>query len=558
MEQNGKASPNLAVKLFNKSQELDKELRTLLKKKNPQDKQVASIRLSIRECYEKILFTDFDLAASKEVEQNLWKTCYYKVIEDFRKRIRKHAMLVKNAQAVAGQPPKPTADELQKMCEGFRVFLAGATKFYQNLVENLRSAYNLHIDGTIDYYADPDKVHKAFLSVHRCYIFLGDLARYHRDLIGHPAQGDWTKAYQYYQQALLLVPDNGNPHNQLAVLATYADDEFAAVYHYFLSLAVAHPFLTARDNLIVLFEKNRVRLTSAEGETANKKDDHEAPTHSKRSPALKTFLTRVVRLHGIMFTKTSLEKFDEIQGLVLKDLDHLLKEEITEDMLVRMFVMNMSSIYNVSWIPEGHAPSYAEISQRSALTKSSVNLALEFFARVLRQPQPTRQRHATSIALFIDYLNVNPKFVLKPLANEDKDSSVNLNVWGAIWKDFASYLNDFGEEPAASVGHAPILKEEIELRGFVPLKDVYRELPVTLESMAANNEHTSLAKRKAKAQVFGLANLFYDREVNVFSDRPIDKSQVQTRPNGNLVEAAGERMQVSPKLPELYRPLFRT
>jgi len=32
-------------------------------------------------------FTEF--AASKEIEQVLWKPCFYKRIEDFRRRIRK-------------------------------------------------------------------------------------------------------------------------------------------------------------------------------------------------------------------------------------------------------------------------------------------------------------------------------------------------------------------------------------------------------------------------------------------------------------------------------------
>jgi hypothetical protein len=86
------------------------------------------------------------------------------------------------------------------------------------------------------------------------------VARYHRDLYGHSAQKDWVKAAQYYEQALRLVPDNGNPHNQLAVLATYADSEFNAVYHYFMSLAVSHPFVTANENLTVLFEKNKQKV----------------------------------------------------------------------------------------------------------------------------------------------------------------------------------------------------------------------------------------------------------------------------------------------------------
>ena len=42
---------------------------------------------------------------------------------------------------------------------------------------------------------------------------------------------------------------------QLAVLSTYSDSEVVAVYRYFRSLAVEVPFLTARDNLILQFEK---------------------------------------------------------------------------------------------------------------------------------------------------------------------------------------------------------------------------------------------------------------------------------------------------------------
>lgn len=42
---------------------------------------------------------------------------------------------------------------------------------------------------------------------------------------------------------------------QLGILATYSGDELMAVYRYFRSLAVESPFPTARDNLIVAFEK---------------------------------------------------------------------------------------------------------------------------------------------------------------------------------------------------------------------------------------------------------------------------------------------------------------
>lgn len=49
---------------------------------------------------------------------------------------------------------------------------------------------------------------------------------------------------------------------QLAILASYSSDELVAVYRYFRSLAVDSPFSTARDNLIVAFEKVLFYLTN--------------------------------------------------------------------------------------------------------------------------------------------------------------------------------------------------------------------------------------------------------------------------------------------------------
>lgn len=52
----------------------------------------------IRDAYVKMLFQDPIYAASKDMEQNLWKTCFYRKIEEFRKRIRKYASAASSAE----------------------------------------------------------------------------------------------------------------------------------------------------------------------------------------------------------------------------------------------------------------------------------------------------------------------------------------------------------------------------------------------------------------------------------------------------------------------------
>lgn len=72
----------------------------------------------------------------------------------------------------------------------------------------------------------------------------------------------WERAMSYYRQAATVLPSSGNPYNQMAVMSYYTGDELRAVYCYFRSLAVAQPFSTARENLLMLFEKNRTRYIS--------------------------------------------------------------------------------------------------------------------------------------------------------------------------------------------------------------------------------------------------------------------------------------------------------
>ena len=55
----------------------------------------------------------------------------------------------------------------------------------------------------------------------------------------------------------------GSPQNQLAVVATYSGDMLECIYRYFRALMVTRPFTMARENLKILFEKNRVKVVEA-------------------------------------------------------------------------------------------------------------------------------------------------------------------------------------------------------------------------------------------------------------------------------------------------------
>lgn len=62
------------------------------------------------------------------------------------------------------------------------------------------------MDGTVDPSALPNALQqKAYLSVHRSLIFLGDIARYHRDLYDEDTEKDWSQAFKLYEQVVRFV-----------------------------------------------------------------------------------------------------------------------------------------------------------------------------------------------------------------------------------------------------------------------------------------------------------------------------------------------------------------
>ncbi|KAG6811356.1 hypothetical protein H0H92_007821 [Tricholoma furcatifolium] len=64
-----------------------------------------------------------------------------------------------------------------------------------------------------------------------------------------PRPRNYEKAMKCYEQARALVPEDGNPSHQLAIIATYRKDSFVALTHYYRALCVRTPYETASENL---------------------------------------------------------------------------------------------------------------------------------------------------------------------------------------------------------------------------------------------------------------------------------------------------------------------
>jgi len=114
------------------------------------------------------------------------------------------------------------------------------------------------------------------------------------DLVPRPR--DYHKAQQCYEQARLLMPDDGNPSHQLAIIAFYQKDSFASLLHYYRALCVRQPYDTASENLGSVLTRALDQWYHRSRRERNKR------VYSKDTPPrvrVELFKERVVVLHAV-------------------------------------------------------------------------------------------------------------------------------------------------------------------------------------------------------------------------------------------------------------------
>jgi tetratricopeptide (TPR) repeat protein len=70
-----------------------------------------------------------------------------------------------------------------------------------------------------------------------------------------PRLRNYDRAQSCYEQARLLLPHDGNPSHQLAILSSYQKDTLSCIMHYYRALCVRSPYETASENLGTVLHK---------------------------------------------------------------------------------------------------------------------------------------------------------------------------------------------------------------------------------------------------------------------------------------------------------------
>ncbi|KAI5480764.1 protein SMG7 [Pseudohyphozyma bogoriensis] len=305
--------------------------------------------------------------------------------------------------------PGPTAR--RRLIHSFRTFLAAEEEFFRVLIARFaKSLYPTDIvglrslgvtveegdGGEEEELSEEEKKNRRNAAVplaHKALIFFGDIARY-RELYSEPgagapnaalaggagkegrrgkggAKGDsgerkvknWGKAAECYLQARLLLPDNGNPSNQLAVLSQYASDFISSTYHYYRALSVRSPFPTARTNLEIAYSKAISRYFAEDG------GEPEGDEGVK-------FQAAFVALHGLYFTKTRIDEIPVLANRV-QELFQVSVEQrlLPSDLIVKSAVTGLCALWDARMFRSGGNKAAKKPSQETSQDSSTPSSA---------------------------------------------------------------------------------------------------------------------------------------------------------------------------------------
>ncbi|KAL1921930.1 uncharacterized protein VTP21DRAFT_10572 [Calcarisporiella thermophila] len=495
--------------VYKKATEFENQLKKLYQAKKFFDKDTTIVRLSLRDTYLKIIFQDFEFAISKELEQNLWRYVYYKVFEEYR-RLLKAVSDTSRAKSI----------EDRRILSSFRSFVQDATSFYQSFISRLAAHFDLEkVHPYVQKFGSSDSdpqgrlpitkgaevnapepvKQRALLSCHKSLIFLGDLARYREQFSDRPRK-NFSNACEYYNQAHQLLPESGNPFNQLACIDSYHGDDFAALYHYFRSLTVKFPFTNARENVLLLFRKME-KLSS--GEVAN------GTNQAKQ----KRLLVDIARLCGKSYMKTDEEGFLELKQRVLPDFKAgIASKLISSDQIVMTLALYMSSLHLLSHgIRDPTKPQQskdAKIPRKGDTEWRAFILILEFFIQMfglanddissmaLQQPGNKSATFASiaqlpALRLASLWLVSHEAYIRTMASYGAEKNASDLNTIDKLWETYAIFASrvceSFPNVNADTESTHPPLKEDIEFYGFIPLDieidEVYAASAKKLDSM---------------------------------------------------------------------------
>ncbi|XP_041125534.1 protein SMG7-like isoform X9 [Polyodon spathula] len=405
--------------------------------------EVWTSRQALQDLYQKMLVTDLEYALDKKVEQDLWNHAFKNQITTLQSQAKNRA--------------NPNRSEVQA---NLSLFLEAASGFYTQLLQELCTVFNVDLPCrvkssqlgiisnkqiNISAIVKPQPSSCSYICQH-CLVHLGDIARY---------RNQTSQAESYYRHAAQLVPSNGQPYNQLAILASSKGDHLTTIFYYCRSIAVKFPFPAASTN-----------LQKALSKAVESRDE------IKTKWSVSDFVKAFIKFHGHVYLSKSLEKLNTLREKLEEQFQTLiLQNAFSSQQLVHIAVINLFELHHLRDFSSETDHSYSQDEQLSWI--QLLALFMSFLGVMCSRALLNKNREETlgecplpAIKVSLDWLKLRPVF---------RENSVNERQH--IWPWLASLLNSFQpkEDDVSGASETP-LPEEFELQGFLALRPALRNL----------------------------------------------------------------------------------
>ena len=330
-----------------------------------------------------------------------------------------------------------------------------------------------------------------------------------------PRARNYDRAQQCYEQARLLVPSEGNPSHQLAILSSYQKDLFGCLVHYYRALCVLQPYDTASENLGTVLNKTldqwKSRLKKEKEKIGSKVADVDNPALPPRL-RVENFKERVVVLHAlwrlgidksvllikfIHSISDSAHRMESISPMhgegVLSDFSALMSERaLPIDIISKVVILAQGALWKHRTIRDsstttttsppitiessivGHVLGLHRVLLEVGLTQLNESLPQDAEDNDLAQRITAKfRRMLPALRIAGKWLRANFKYVLQAQKETKKNSPV-LVIPGLprFWHAYAQFATElYHSFPADRLPSLfSLLEEDIDMRGFLPLR----------------------------------------------------------------------------------------
>ncbi|KAJ3992713.1 hypothetical protein F5050DRAFT_868392 [Lentinula boryana] len=355
-------------------------------------------------------------------------------------------------------------------------------------------------------------------------VCLGDIARYReqyneaggRSRVGNggpianiPRPKNFEKARTCYEQAKFLTPHDGKPSHQLAIIASHEQDLFTSLVHYYRSLCVKHPYETASENMAGLLSRALEQLKA--GSRINISPDL---AHVPKM-RIEDFKRKVVVLHALwwlgdeshasLMTQKASNIFEQFYNLVSE-------RHLPEDFITQLVILTQGALWRIRMHQDPSIKSDNKLKLRSGSPflpvvearifthlLSLYRALFEVGIENLKEPPPVEsdlasrlivefRRTLPATRLAGKWLIANYKYVMSdpeaeclPEKGNTRDFTSGIISPSSVetidfWRKYANFLRALSRAfPADQLPQLTFtLPEDVETRGFRPLKDYVR------------------------------------------------------------------------------------